>query len=68
MVVRVSKDSVVLEVEDDGVGLAGTPGLGLTTTRERLEAIGGGLQVRSGRTGGTRFRAWVPATESGDGR
>jgi signal transduction histidine kinase len=53
---------VLLEVEDDGVGFPGVPGLGLTVTRDRLEIVGGGLEV-DGRSGeGTRFSAWVPKT------
>jgi signal transduction histidine kinase len=52
-----------LDVTDDGVGIIEDEGLGLTTTRERLEAIGGGLRVRAARTGGTLFAAWMPAGE-----
>lgn len=52
---------VVLEVADDGRGSTGAfPGLGLATTRERLEALGGGLDVRDTLVGGVRFVAWVP--------
>lgn len=47
-------------VDDNGAGARGKPGLGLTTTRERLEAIGGGLSVRARRSGGTAYRVWVP--------
>jgi len=54
------RDSTMIEVIDDGTGSTGQPGLGLTTTRDRLEAIGGGIVVSDGRTGGTRFVAWVP--------
>ncbi|GBE25805.1 sensor histidine kinase LiaS [bacterium BMS3Bbin02] len=57
-------DHVRVHVVDDGVGIIEDEGLGLTTTRERLEAIGGGLKVRTDRRGGTRFSAWVPASES----
>jgi signal transduction histidine kinase len=32
-----------LRVTDDGAGISDAEGLGLTTTRERLEALGGGL-------------------------
>lgn len=53
--------AVRLEVRDDGVGIRAVPGLGLTTTRERLEAIGGGLDVRRAPGGGTVLHAWVPA-------
>ncbi len=50
----------VLEVADDGSGVVGREGIGLTTTRERLDAIGGGLNITSRRGGGTILRAWVP--------
>ncbi len=59
--------AIVLRVDDDGVGFSAAPGLGLTTTRERLETLGGGLEVRPLVAGGTRLRAWLPAT-GGDGR
>ncbi len=55
-------DKVVAEVSDDGVGPGRREGLGIVTTRERLEAVGGGLVVERRRGGGTVFRAWVPAT------
>ncbi len=56
---------VILDVEDDGSGVSGPEGLGLTMTRDRLEAIGGGLTVRRRRQGGTVFRAWVPTDNGG---
>lgn len=54
------RDSTMIEVIDDGAGSFGFPGLGLTTTRDRLEAIGGGIDVTDAKGGGTRFVAWVP--------
>ena len=62
--VRDGNRRVLLEVEDDGLGGAHVPGLGLTTTKERLEAMGGGLTIVSRRGAGTLFRAWVPVTGS----
>ncbi|NOY54940.1 MAG: hypothetical protein GXP34_03040 [Actinobacteria bacterium] len=56
---------VIMEIVDDGFGVKGPRGLGLTTTRERLESIGGGIEVRPRREGGTVFRAWVPLPEPG---
>lgn len=53
-------DQVYLTVTDDGKGISTEPGLGLTTTRERLEALGGRLMVGPGPEGGTVFRAQVP--------
>jgi two-component system NarL family sensor kinase len=58
------RDSTMVEVVDDGAGSFGDPGLGLTTTRDRLEAIGGGIQVEDAKGGGTRFVAWVPLERS----
>ena len=56
---------VVLEVEDDGSGIKGREGLGLTTMKERLEAIGGGLVLEQKVATGTVMRAWVPRTRGG---
>ena len=50
----------VLQVDDDGSGSYGEPGLGLTTTRERFEALGGATYLRTRRGGGVRFEAWLP--------
>jgi two-component system, NarL family, sensor kinase len=61
-------DEIVLEVVDDGVGFSGSPGLGLTTARDRLESVGGGLRVVSRPGEGTRFLAWVPDGQAGGGR
>jgi signal transduction histidine kinase len=52
---------VSVAVIDDGAGLRGDAGLGLTTTRERLEALGGGLEVTARRGGGVVFAAWLPS-------
>ncbi len=52
--------SVTLVVSDDGAGLKESPGLGLTTTRERLEALGGTLVVSKRRGGGTELTATLP--------
>jgi len=52
-----------LTVADDGDGFdpaAAENGLGMTTMRERVHAVGGELDVRAGK-GGTRLRAYVPA-------
>jgi two-component system NarL family sensor kinase len=49
-------------VADDGRGWDGRMGLGLTTTSERLDAIGGRFQVRRSLGRGTRVIAEVPAT------
>ncbi len=56
---RVDGDRLLLTIEDDGVGTTPKEGIGLLSTRERLEAIGGGLSVRSKSTVGTLLTAWV---------
>lgn len=55
--------TLVLEIADDGHGFdpAGrSPGLGLTSMRERAERLGGELTVTSGHGAGTVVRAVVP--------
>ncbi len=59
------RDSTMIEVIDDGAGITAPPGLGLTTTRDRLEAIGGGIEVTDAKGAGTRFAAWVPLRPAG---
>lgn len=55
---------VAIEVSDDGRGTDGRFGLGLTTTSERLQTIGGRLTVGLGEQGGTVLRFWVPVEEA----
>lgn len=68
MTLHRDNNTIVLDVEDDGVGISAAPGLGLVTTRERLEALGGGLLAERLNGRGTRFRAWVPAAVAGEAR
>ncbi|ADV68459.1 sensor histidine kinase [Deinococcus maricopensis] len=60
----VTAGTLTLTVEDDGVGLTGTPApaghYGLTGMRERLRALGGTLDVAGAPGGGTRVTARVP--------
>ncbi|HTV01667.1 MAG TPA: sensor histidine kinase [Luteitalea sp.] len=64
--VMASRDSagVVLVVDDDGRGLAmdgsSTPGLGLTSMRERAALMGGSLTIGESPLGGTRVTVRVP--------
>jgi signal transduction histidine kinase len=57
-------DCVVLTVQDDGVGFdvdsAYGTGLGLLSMKERVEAIAGRIDVRSGSGAGTRVQVTVP--------
>ena len=65
MVVNEDGDHIVLDVTDDGAGSGGEPGLGLSTTRQRFETLGGDVEVSSTPEGGTRFHAWLPAAGPG---
>jgi len=60
-----SPNGLNLSVVDDGVGfdveVTWASGLGLVSMKERLEAIGGFLQIHSGPGRGTRVEATVPA-------
>lgn len=50
-------DAVLLDVQDDGIGFDSqtvTPGLGMTTMRERADAIDAALTINSRPGGGTR--------------
>jgi len=49
-----------LEVRDDGRGLRGDPGLGLTGMGERLGALGGGVQIANAAGGGARLAVRLP--------
>ena len=62
MTVYEDRDRVVLDVADNGVGSASDPGLGLSTTRQRFETLGGDVDVSAPSGGGTLFRAWLPLT------
>lgn len=56
-----SDGTVILEVIDDGLGLRGGEGIGLTIARQRLIDVGGSLTIRARRQQhGTTLRAAVP--------
>ncbi|MHB8294959.1 MAG: sensor histidine kinase [Acidimicrobiales bacterium] len=62
-------DCAVIEVADDGRGPGGARlGLGLTGTGERIEALGGRLELRAGPGGGALLRAELPLRPGGTGR
>ena len=61
--VRLHRDAVALriDVSDDGVGLKGaSQGVGISSMRERAAEVGGALEVKPERDGGTRVRARLP--------
>ena len=49
-----------LEVRDDGRGVGGDPGLGLTGMSERLGALGGGVRLANAADGGARLAVRLP--------
>ncbi len=55
--------TLIVEVEDDGVGFnpTGTIGFGLTGLRDRLEAVGGVLTIWSRSGEGARLSTTLPA-------
>jgi signal transduction histidine kinase len=60
---RYTPESVVLEVEDGGVGMAGsspTSGMGLVSMRERAELVHGNLELLPAESGGVLVRLTVP--------
>ncbi len=60
---RASVESIELDVKDDGAGYdpARTPyGVGLTNIRDRVEALGGDIDVESAPGSGTTLRVRVP--------
>ncbi len=61
---RYLPDTVVLEVEDRGIGFgtAHSYGLGLVSMRERAGLVNGRLDLENSSSGGARVRLTVPAT------
>jgi len=53
-----------LEVRDDGRGLTGDPGLGLTGMGERLGALGGVMRLTNAADGGTRLAVRLPVDQA----
>jgi signal transduction histidine kinase len=61
--VRISRTGALLivDVDDDGLGGAGLqPGSGLRGLADRVEALGGHLEVGTAASGGTRVHAEIP--------
>jgi signal transduction histidine kinase len=60
---RGTEDAVALSITDDGIGFdigASNGGLGLISMRERLNTIGGEINIHSRPSGGTRIDVRVP--------
>jgi signal transduction histidine kinase len=61
VVLRRERDALRLDIRDDGRGTGAVcAGNGLSGMRERLEALGGGLDVARTGTGGVHLQAWLP--------
>jgi signal transduction histidine kinase len=60
-----NRNSLILEIEDDGVGLPleGNTGVGLISMRERANEVGGEFQIESDHSKGTRIVACFPLTD-----
>lgn len=58
------RDSVTLEIEDQGTGFpgAGRTGLGLVSMRERAEMVGGRIEYLKGSAGGALVRVTIPVS------
>lgn len=56
---------LVLDVVDNGSTQKplSSPGLGLSTTDQRFIALDGSIELRTMKSGGSRFRAWLPKAE-----
>lgn len=62
VIVHRRQDSLLVRVEDDGVGLPSpyVSGVGLTSMRRRVQALNGSFEVRPGPTGGTIATTEIP--------
>jgi len=61
---RRGAEGIVLEIDDDGRGFdvgTTTPGMGLRNLQERVESIGGKLEIQSTPSDGTTVRATFPS-------
>ena len=59
-----NKNTLQLQISDDGKNTLVTPGHGLSGMRERLELLGGRLEIDTGPHGGVRLSLSCPMTES----
>jgi signal transduction histidine kinase len=77
--IRKDKDSVRMDIEDDGIGfdlsdadyaVSGSKGFGLFSVRERLQSLGGSMEIQSEPGRGTRVSIVLPLVcdieDSGD--
>jgi signal transduction histidine kinase len=60
---RTDDEAILIEVADDGRGFdleSARAGIGLSTMRERVEGLGGKIEVKSPPGGGTKVMVRVP--------
>ena len=62
--VSLNGEELLVEIEDDGVGMAGgyPAGVGLTSMRERAEELGGSFQILPSQKG-VHLRAMLPVVK-----
>ncbi|MEA4906434.1 MAG: PAS domain S-box protein [Anaerolineaceae bacterium] len=65
VILRADPAALDLEVKDDGCGfemsqLAENRGVGMSSMQERIQRLGGRLEIQSSPGEGTRVQAWVP--------
>ena len=62
-------DRLIVEVADDGTGIAAKAqaGVGLVSLRERAAELGGRSEVTCPAIGGTVVRAWLPLAHHSEG-
>jgi len=67
---RLTAQSIRLEVADDGTGMAPSParGRGLPNMLKRVQAWGGKVEIGSAHGTGTAIRVWIPARAGGSAR
>ena len=59
-------DDLIVEVRDDGSGVSGAAGIGITSMRERCAEVGGACEVVAGEPRGTVVRARLPLVVARD--
>lgn len=59
-----SRNNLQLQISDDGKNALVRPGHGLTGMRERLELLGGRLEIDTGPNGGVRLNLSCPISEN----
>ncbi|HEY6412473.1 MAG TPA: histidine kinase [Edaphobacter sp.] len=62
--IYVQNGAIEIEARDDGSKAQQTrPGIGITSMRDRLEQLGGGLAIDTGQQNGFHLKAWFPLSD-----